>query len=126
MTDAPSATDPAAPRANVRAARTGVASGSKVAAAGLGFATMLGLVAAMGVAGRSSAAAPPPAAPLPAAPDHVVVVIHPADATAGQGGAPTAAGSAPASSQPIVLSPQPTVRQAPASPAPTARTNGSR
>ena len=116
--------DPTPTNAVARPPRVGAASGSKVAAAGFGFAAMLGLVAAMGYAGRSSATAPQPA-PAPAGPAQVVVVIHPAD-----GSAPVAAaapgGVASSSSQPIVLSAQPTVRQAPASQAPTGQTNGSR
>ncbi|HEY3485864.1 MAG TPA: hypothetical protein VGK49_10795 [Ilumatobacteraceae bacterium] len=122
---APQAARPAP--ASSRTPRAGAAAGSKVAAAGIGFAAMLGLVGVMGVTGRSSAAKPQPAAQLPASPAQVIVVIHPADGTATQTTASATAGSiAAASSQPIVLSAQPTVRQAPASPAPTGQTNGSR
>ncbi len=110
-----------------RGRRSGAASGSKVAAAGFGFAAMLSLVAVMGVAGRPSVAAPQPAAQLPAAPAQIVVVVHPADGTTAQVGTPATASPVPvSSSQPIVLSAQPTVRQAPASQAPTGQTNGSR
>lgn len=123
----PTAVESASPatRAAARPPRAGVANGSKVAAAGFGFAAMLGLVAGMGYAGRSSAAPQP--APAPAAPAQVVVVIHPADGSAAQVGTPTVLGAVTASSsQPIVLSAQPTVRQAPVSQAPTGQTNGSR
>jgi hypothetical protein len=106
--------------------RAGAAAGSKIAAAGFGFAAMLGLVAAMGYASRSSAAAPQPA-PTPAVPTQVVVVIHPAAGSAASVTAPASPGARTASSsEPIVLSAQPTVRQAPASQAPAGQTNGSR
>ena len=91
--------------------------------------TMFGLVAAMGFAGKTSASTPP--APVPtAAPAQVVVVIHPADgraATAAVPGAPGVVAATP--SQPIVLSAQPTVVQAPApqaASAPAGQSNGSR
>lgn len=128
--------------------RRGAAGGSKVAAAGLGFAGMLGLVAAMGYAGRSSASEPQPGLPVADPPASVVVVIHPAADAPGadapatgvagqtpdasptpQAGAPVVTGQAnPPVGQPIVLSAQPTVRPAPApvAAAPAGRTNGSR
>ncbi|NLA34677.1 MAG: hypothetical protein GX868_03195 [Actinobacteria bacterium] len=116
---------PSAPRASARSPRAGAATGSKIAAAGMGFAAMLSLVAAMGYAGRSAASAPPASAP--SAPAPVMVVIHPADGTAAPAKTAVTPGAASAAlRQPISLSAQPTVRQAPASPAPTGRTNGSR
>jgi len=111
--------------------RGGAAQGSKIAVAGFGLATMLGLVAAMGFAGKSSASAPAePVATI--APAQVVVMVHPADgsaATAAVPGAPVVSGAGVVvvtPSQPIVLSAQPAVRQAPASQAPAGQTNGSR
>lgn len=104
-----------------RPPRAGAARGSKIAAAASGFAAMLGLVAAMGYAGRSSATPPQPA-PAPA---QVVVVVHPAGGTATPGAAATP-GTVAASGQPIVLTAQPTVRQASASQTATGQTNGSR
>lgn len=93
------------------------ARGSKIAAAGLGMATMLGLVAAMGFASRSAATAPPaPAATIPA--PQVVVVIHPADSPQGV--------TAGTPSSPVVLSAQPVVRAAPVTQAPAGQTNGSK
>lgn len=133
-------------------ARPVVGAGSKVAAAGVGMATMFGLVAAMGYVGRASAD-PQPTPPAPAAPAQVVVVLHQPDATgttlatgvpatlapaAAVPAAPVAAAPAappavtpavvpvPASPQPIVLTAQPQVVQAPAAQAPAAQTNGSR
>jgi hypothetical protein len=117
--------DPTPTNAVARPPRAGAASGSKVAAAGFGFAAMLGVIAAMGYAGRSSATTPQPA-PAPAAPAQVLVVIHPADGSATPVAAAAPGGVASSSSQPIVLSAQPTVSQAPASQAPTGQTNGSR
>ena len=110
----------------VRTSRAGAAQGSKIAAAGFGVTAMLGLVAAMGFASTTSASTPPaPMETVSAA--QVVVVVHPADGTAGSttvAGSPNVVAASP--SRPIVLSAQPTVRQAPASHAPTAKTNGSR
>ena len=114
------------PARQVRAARAGAAQGSKIAAAGFGLAAMLGLVAAMGFASATSAPAPP-ATPETVPPAEVVVVIHPADGTAG---ASTVAGSpgvvTTTPTRPIVLSARPTVHQAPPSQAPAGQTNGSR
>jgi len=108
-------------------ARRSAAQGSKIAAAGFGLATMFGLVAAMGYASAASASVPPPSSVAPA---QVVVVIHPADGTAATGATAVVPGTSGAvaatPSQPIALTAQPTVRQAPASPAPVAKTNGSR
>jgi hypothetical protein len=126
-----------------RAPRASIGQGSKVAAVGAGVATMLGLVAAMGWADRpstdltstdltSTGLTATVAAPTPA-PAQVVVVIHPAGGspapaidTSGAPTAPTAPGSVVVPSAPIVLTAQPTVRQAPVSTAPTGQTNGSR
>jgi hypothetical protein len=105
--------------------RVGAAQGSKIAVAGLGLATMFGLVGIMGYANKTTAVPPAPA-PVAAAPAQVVVVIHPADGHAGAAAPAVATPVAAAPAQPIVLSAQPTVRQAPASPAPAAQTNGSR
>jgi hypothetical protein len=111
---------------DLRTSRAAAARGSKIAAAGLGVTAMLGLVAAMGFANSTSASTPPaPVETVP--PAQIVVVIHPADGTAGSNavaGSPGVLATTP--TQPIVLSAQPTVRQAPASQAPAAQTNGSR
>ena len=117
---------PAAAKARSRSSRRDVASGSKVAAAGVGFAAMLGLVAAMGAAARSAPTTDPPATPS-AARSEVVVRIPTAapPATDPPGMAPAVETPAP-SSLPIPLQARPTVRQAPQSPAPSARTHGSR
>ena len=113
------------------APRVPVATGSKIAAAGFGMTMTLGLVAAMGIAGRASASDTQP--PAPAALPQVVVVIHPADspaAPAAPGAVATVGAAAPpataAPAPPVVLSAQPTVRPAPASAAPSGRTHGSR
>jgi hypothetical protein len=115
---------PSAPRSN----RAGAAQGSKIAVAGFGLATMFGLVGLMGYANKTTVVTPAPA-PAAAVPPQVVVVIHAADGQAAAA-APSAAttGSVPTASpsQPVVLTAQPIVRQAPASPAPAAQTNGSR
>ncbi len=103
--------------------RRSAAQGSKIAATGLGLATMFGLVAAMGYASAASASTPP----APAQPAQVTVVIHPANGTAppaAVSGTPGVVAANP--SRPIVLTAQPIVRQAPASPAPAAKTNGSK
>ena len=103
-------------------ARQGVATGSKIAAAGFGMATMLGLVGVMGLAqGNSGSYDTLQAAP----PAQVVVVIHPATTPGATPGA-TPAVVAATPNQPIVLTAQPTVRQAPASQALAAKTSGSR
>lgn len=107
-------------RSRVESMRVGVGSGSKIAATGIGFTAMLGLVAAMGYAGRTSASE---STPEPTVPTQVVVVLHPAE---GGGSTSAADGAAPATNEPIALTAQPVVRQAPASDAPTGRTNGSR
>jgi hypothetical protein len=108
--------------------RKGVATGSKIAAAGFGMATMLGLVGAMGFAQNNSGSTGTPQVIPPA---QVVVVIHPATTVATAGGVPGATAAATpavvaaAPNQPIVLNAQPVVRQAPASQAPVAKTSGS-
>lgn len=106
--------------------RAAAAQGSKIAAAGLGLAGMFGLVAVMGFSSRTSASTPPePVGSVPQA--RVVVVLHPA---AGAVGSSTSPGDpavvAPTPGQPVVLTAQPTVRQAPAAAAPAGKTNGSR
>ena len=110
------------PKRASSARRRHAARDSKIAATGLGFAAMLGMVAAMARTG--TAEAPPPPATPPDAPAEVLVVFHRSPAIApsvvGDGGA------VPASGEPIVLTAQPTVRPAPASSAPRGRTNGSR
>lgn len=117
---------PTSADASTRPQRARVAQGSKVAAAGFGLSAMLGLVAAMGYASTSSTPAPRPE-PTAAAPAQIVVVLHPANESAAPPTAPSTAPTVTTSpSQPIVLSAQPTVRQAPASQAPTGQTNGSR
>ena len=97
------------------------ATGSKIAAAGVGMTTMFGLVGAMALAQDRGSSTPQPAQPT--APAQVVVVIH------RDGGTGTVAGTGvntvAASSTPIQLSAQPVVRQAPAS-SPAASTRGSR
>jgi hypothetical protein len=110
----------------VRTSRAGAARGSKIAAAGLGVTAMLGLVAAMGFVSTTSASTPP--APVETVPPvQVVVVVHPADGTADSTAVADLPGVVAATpAPPIVLSAQPTVRQAPASQAPAAKTNGSR
>lgn len=111
------------------AGRKGVATGSKIAAAGFGMATMLGLVGAMGLAQKNSGSTGTPQVIPPA---QVVVVIHPATTVATAGAAPGAGAAATpavvaaAPNQPIVLNAQPIVRQAPASQAPAAKSSGSK
>lgn len=107
--------------------RSGSGAGSKVVAAGIGFAGMLGLVAAMGAAGRSAGVT----AALPdgpsTAPAEVLVVVHPPDAVSGDSdGSPGDGWRVAASSRPIALNAQPVIRQAPPSESPRGRTNGSR
>jgi hypothetical protein len=112
-----------------RPRRKSVAQGSKIAATAIGMTTMFGLVAAMGAAANNANTTAAVAAPAPVAPAQVVVMIHPAGSAspvaANVVGA-QAATAQPASATPIVLSAQPIVRQAPASPAPAAKTNGSK
>jgi hypothetical protein len=125
---------------DIRRRRKSPAQGSKIAATAIGLTTMLGLVAAMGAATSNSSAAAPaasaaaavPAAPV--APAQVIVMIHPAGSGSPVVAATTAgaqpAAVQPAAVQPIVLSAQPIVRQASASPAqapaPAATTRGSK
>jgi hypothetical protein len=106
--------------------RKSVAQGSKIAATAIGLTTMFGLVAAMGAAANNSSAAATAVAPAPIAPANVVVVIHPAGAAGSTAAVTPAAGVQLATTQPIALSAQPIVRQAPASPAPAATTRGSK
>jgi hypothetical protein len=108
-------------------ARKGVGQGSKIAATAFGMTAMLGLVGAMGAAAQKGSNT---TVPVPAAPAQVVVVLHPAatDPAAATGAATAGAPSVvPATAgQPIVLSAQPVVRQAPAAAAPAGKTSGSR
>ena len=126
-----SATPQTTPSTRSRARRQ-VGRASKAAVAGLGAATMLGIVAALGWAGRSVSADPAPVpvpAPAPVGPVPVVVVIHHADGSVVTGDVGTATSATSAgvvTDQPIVLSAQPVVRQAPVSAAPVGRTHGSR
>ncbi|MDO8364059.1 MAG: hypothetical protein Q7V88_14270 [Actinomycetota bacterium] len=122
-----SAAGPAAsaPSAHRAPARKSPALGSKIAATAIGVSTMLGLVAAMGMAAQKDSVT---TVPVPAAPAQIVVMIHPGSAN---GSANSTAAAAPGvvqatPSQPIVLSAQPVIQQAPASQAPAAKTSGSR
>ncbi|MGA0878573.1 MAG: hypothetical protein ACO3SP_05585 [Ilumatobacteraceae bacterium] len=124
VVEAVTAVAPAA-RGN-RSNRSGVASGSKIAATGIGFTAMLGLVAAMGLAERSSQPEPQ-SQPVATVPTQVVIVVHEAGAAGVSAGSPAVVGNSTVSNdQPVVLTAQPVVRQAPASQAPAGRTNGSR
>ena len=114
------------PSRGSRSNRSAVASGSKIAATGIGFTAMLGLVAAMGLAERSSQP-DPQSPPVPTAPTQVVIVVHQAGAPGGvPGSSPSGNVSSASNDQPVVLTAQPVVQQAPASKAPSGRTNGSR
>ncbi len=97
------------------------AQGARIAAAGLGATTMLGLVGFMGYSARPTDAAPTPPAAAPAAQPQVVVVVHPA------GGAdPFSTPVAAASPAATALTARPTVRQAsPQGQQPAASTRGS-
>lgn len=117
-------------------ARGHPAQNARIAATGLGVATMFGLIGVMGYAARSSATPQPAVVAQP--PAQVTVVIHrnpaPSAATVVATGTPVdtvavAAVAAPAA--PIALTAQPVVRQAPAAQAPATqapvvKTNGSR
>lgn len=147
MTDAAARQQP-----STRPRRRHVAAGSRIAALGLGTATMFGIVGALALAQQSTAADTTPApAPTAVAP-RVVVVVHRADGstvqTAGTGspaigaapqpagsGATTPATPGPPAAQgtpvvipaaPVVLTAQPTVVPAPAAATPAASTHGSR
>ena len=103
------------------------ASGARIGAAGLGLATMCGLVAVMGLS-RISTAAQAPAA-VAVAPNQVVVVVHRTSTATSAGGerlaTPVTTGTP--ISAPITLTARPTVRAAAQSPStPTVHTNGSR
>jgi len=96
------------------------AQGARIAAAGLGATTMLGLVGFMGYSAHPTpAATPPPAAP--ASQPQVVVVVHPAGAT---DTGPVSADPVPAAA--TALTARPTVRPASTrSQTPAASTRGS-
>ena len=103
------------------------ASGARIGAAGLGLATMCGLVAVMGLS-RTSTVAQAPAA-VAVAPNQVIVVVHRTSTAPSAGGerlaTPVTTGTR--TSAPITLTARPTVRAAPHSPStPTVHTNGSR
>ncbi len=133
--DAGSATPQArvANRASRRSAkRRHPAQGARIAAAGIGATTMLGLVGVMGYAAHSAAAP----APAPAAQPQVVVVVHRAGApdAIATPGAPNGRRSGRTSAVPstgaagaTTLTARPTVRPAsPQAQAPAASTSGSR
>lgn len=118
----------------VRRKRPHPAHGSRIAAAGVGFASMFGIVAGLGWANRPETAdAAPVAAPV-AAPQVVIVVHHSNGATTvSPAGTPETAGAAvpvaapaAAGGVPIPLVAQPTVRVAPAAQPANASTHGSR
>lgn len=104
--------------------KSGIAGGSKIAATGLGFTTMLGLVAGMGLANRSSDAESE-LVPLSTTPTRIVVVVHPAGGSSVDSSASSNVNTV-TSNEPVALTAQPVVQQAPVSPAPSGRTNGSR
>jgi hypothetical protein len=129
-----------------RSRRRHPALGARIAAAGIGVSTMLGLVASMGIASaladQGATEVVPSTAPLANTPAPGVVIAAPAPAiTAPAAPAAPATPAAPAapaagSSQaavvpaPVTLTARPEVRvvtpQAPAAPAPAATTSGSR
>lgn len=95
------------------------AQGARIAAAGLGATTMLGLVGAMGYDARTSPD-PAPTATGQTPPPVVVVVHRPGSSDNVRGGA------APSGAAATVLTARPTVRPASdRSPAPAASTSGS-
>ena len=97
------------------------AQGARIAAAGLGVTTMLGLVGAMGRGTDPTPSATAPPAATPATQPPVVVVVHPAGAA---NPVPAAGAASPPAT--IVLSAHPTVRPASPQPqAPAASTRGS-
>lgn len=111
-------------------ARRHPAKGARIAAAGLGMTTMLGLVGVMGYATPSTSAATQPA-PTPA--PRIVIVVHQNPGTTSTDpGALTAsatnagASTNPSAAAPIALTARPVVRQAPAAQTPIAKTHGSR
>lgn len=121
-------TAPAAKATTAPAGRKGVAQGSKIAITALSMSAMFAIVGVMGAAAQQNDSTP---APTPTAAPQIVVVIHQAgdtgtaNGTAAANGTVAANGTATAS-QPVVLTAQPVVRQAPASQAPAAKSNGSR
>jgi hypothetical protein len=120
--------DAPVPPARNRRSRAHPAIGARIGAAGVGLATLFGLVATMTFAQRSTATSVP--APAVAVPAQVVVVIHRTATGASGATAPTAV--VPPDripSSPIVLTARPTVKvvaPAQSQAAPAARTNGSR
>jgi len=128
--DSPPATATSKPPATRQAQRARhrhhPASGARSGAAGLGVATMLGLVGVMGLSRTPSAA---PTASATDAPSQVVVVIHRTNTTTPTRGDPAATSGTTGTrvSGPITLRTRPTVRPA-AQPrsTPSVHTNGSR
>jgi len=112
-----------------RAKRRHPAQGARIAAAGLGLASMFGLVGAMGLARHPSAGASTVVSPAPApvAPQ-VIVVIHRDGTVQPAPAASPAAGQVVAATQgPVVLTARPTVVPVSASAqGPAAATHGSR
>jgi hypothetical protein len=97
------------------------AQGARIAAAGLGATTMLGLVGFMGYSARPTPAATAPPAAAPSAQPQVVVVVHPAGAA--DPVSTTVAATPPAAT---TLTARPTVRPAsPQAQQPAASTRGS-
>ena len=97
------------------------AQGARIAAAGLGATTMLGLVGFMGYSAHPTPAATALPAAAPATQPQFVVVVHPARATD-----PVPTTASPSSSAATTLTARPTVRPAsPQAQAPTASTHGS-
>jgi hypothetical protein len=111
--------------------RTHPAQRSRIAAAGVGMATMFGVVAGLGYAQRSGATAaatePQPPIPQPAAQVYVVVHHTTAGDTATASGAVQGSSGTSSAAVPIPLTAQRTVVPAPAAAsAPVAQTHGSR
>ena len=102
--------------------RANVGSASKVAATGLGLATMFGLVGVMAIDARSSedgaTATSAPMAPVTSAP--IAPITSAPVATA------PATLPAPVGNQRVVLVPRPAARAVPVTAAPAVRTHGSR
>ena len=97
------------------------AQGARIAAAGLGATTMLGLVGFMGYSAHPAPAGATPPAGTPATKPQVVVVVHPAGAS---DPVTTTVGPSPAGA--TTLTARPTVRPAsPQAQAPAASTRGS-
>ncbi len=121
-----------------RARRRHPALAGRIAVAGIGVSTMLGMVGAYTLSERAAAGAAVTSAPVPTQPIQVVVVIHPATTVpAADGGtvitlpgvAVPAVAVPTATAPPVVLTAKPQVQPAPASaPAPqqVVKTSGSK